>query len=521
MGKLHRTLVLAAVAAALVAGGCGSTVQRSAQPLAGENLQSGGELGAVSGQGGADGLSSADGGAGGALGTASGGRGSASARAGSASGSGGGSGSGSSAVGPGVTDKEIFIGAGYAVNSAAANAALGAGGIDQGDDKKNTQIVIDDINAHGGVAGRKLTPVWYQLDATSPQTTDQQYQAVCETLTKDNKVFAVGGGGESDTMLNCMNNAKVVAINDDLTVSDAARLKRYPYYWELTSLNLDRMAVAEVAGVNAQGYFSGSWNTTTGTPAPVKAKVGVLTFDMPSFNHAVDQVLVPALAKLGYRPDAADIVRAPAPQSQADVGNAGAAVSSAVLKFRGDGVTHVFILEDSAILSLLFANNADSQGYHPRYAANTQTGQQALVDSGAYPRGQLAGTVGIGWLPGLDITPAENTDNGPYSNDTRRRCVQLYKEHGVTYESANAEAVALGTCNTFWFFRDVMKHVTVLNRDGFRAAAERMGTSFETASTLVTRFDSNHHDGVAAVRYWAYKAECGCMRYTSGDIAAD
>src|SRR4051794_23358165 len=122
MGKLHRTFAVAAIAAALVAGGCGSTVQRSAQPLAGENLQANGELGAVpNGAAGDGGLGAVDGGAGGAGGaTVAGGRRSSST-GGGAGGSGAGSGGGSSAVGPGVNDKEIHIGVPYAVNGGAAN----------------------------------------------------------------------------------------------------------------------------------------------------------------------------------------------------------------------------------------------------------------------------------------------------------------------------------------------------------------------------------------------------------------
>jgi hypothetical protein len=513
-------VVAALVAAILVAGACGSTVQQAARSSA-ASRQAGGELGGA--PTGGDGLGEAGlggnaGGGGGAAatGATAGGR-SASRTASGAAGSIASTAAG--AVGPGVTDKELFVGVGYAVNSATANAALGAGGINQGDDRKNTQIVIDDINAHGGVAKRKITPVWYELDNTSTATYEQQYQAVCETLTRDNKVFAVMGGGESDTLMQCLHNAKVVAINDDLTVSDAARQKRYPYLWEISTLNLDRIASTEVAALDAQGYFAGSWNTATGAPAPGRAKVGIVTFDTPSFNHAVDQVLVPALGRLGFRPDAADVVRAPVPQNTADTGAPAAAVSSAVLKFRSDGVTHVFIVEDSAVLTLLFGQNADSQGYHPRYAANTQNGLQTLADAGAFPKGQLPGALGIGWLPGLDITPAENPDDGPYSNNSRRKCVALYKANGVSYASANAEAVALATCNSLWLFRDIMKNVTVLNRDGFRSAADRVGTSIELTSIFLARIDPDHHDGVGAVRYWAYKPECQCMRYTSGNIA--
>lgn len=503
---------------ALLASACGSTVSQSARQAAearGGNLDAtlGGD-----GTSGGDAFTSAAGG--GSAGGTSGGSGSRSATAtGAGGGTAAGGGAVSTAVGPGVTDKEIHVGVPYAVNGGAANAAIGASGIDQGDEKRNTQVVVDDINKNGGVAGRKLVPEYYELDATSADTIDNQYQAACESLTQDRKIFVLMGG-DNENFLRCLNNAKVIALNENLTISDGARFKRYPYYFEITALNVDRIAANEIPALQAQNYFTG-WNTATGTPGPAKPKVGILTFDMPGFNHAVDQVMVPALAKIGLKPDSADVIRAPDAQRVSDVSADAAVVSNAVLKFRSDGVTHVLVLEKGGTLSLLFGNQAESQGYRPRYGANTQTGQQALLDSGAYPKSQLNGTVGIGWSPSIDITPAENPDNGPYSNDSRRRCLALYKAAGVTYDNANAAAVSLGTCNQFWFFRDVMKNAVAVNRDAFLAAANKMGTSFQSTGGMVTRIDPNHHDGMGAIYYWQYKPECSCMRYTSGLMQID
>lgn len=507
------------MAAVLLAGACGSTVPDAAQRRVAQGgldaetaLDASGNPLLDGAGGGVDGTT-ASGGAGGRTG------GGASGAGGRAGGNVAATAGGGTALGPGITDKEIRIGAGYAVNAGAANAAFGAGGIDQGDDKRNTQIVVDDINARGGIAGRKVVIEWYELDATSTETTDAQYQRVCESLTGDRKVFAVMGG-DNDTFLRCLHNAKVVAVNHNLTISDTARYRRFPYYFELSALNLDRVASVQVAELQAQGYFNGGWNTRTGTPAPGKPKVGIFTYDLPGFNHAVDSVLVPALARLGLKPEPGNIVRAPYPQNAADVSGATASASNAVLKFNTSGVTHTLVFDEDGVLSLLFANNAESQNYRPRHGVNSQNGTQALVDVGAYPRGQLPGMVGIGWFPGIDITPAENTDDGPYSNDSRRRCIALYKAAGVSYEGANAAVIALGTCTQFWWLREVMSKVTVFNRDGVLAAAHRMGSSFESASgQFVLRIDADHHDGVGAVRHWAYRPECGCMRYTSGNIA--
>ena len=93
---------------------------------------------------------------------------------------------------PGVTDTTIYIGSYYNKNQGQGNAAFGASGLDQGGARKPQNVMIDWVNSHGGVAGRKLSPIYYGFDAsgTGPPS-DQQDQAACAKYTQDNKVFAM------------------------------------------------------------------------------------------------------------------------------------------------------------------------------------------------------------------------------------------------------------------------------------------------------------------------------------------
>jgi hypothetical protein len=208
-------------------------------------------------------------------------------------------------------------------------------------------------------------------------------------------------------------------------------------------------------------------------------------------------------------------------QQNSDLGPLAAAISNAVRKFRNDGVEHVVIVDERGVLTLLFLNNAQSQHYFPRYGFNSQNGAQTLADAGDVPRQQLVGSMGIGWSPSLDISSAENTDTGPYSNDARRRCLALYKAHGITFADPNAEAGSLDICSSFWFFQNVGNQLRgAVNRDAFMAVVNRLGP-FEAAGLFGTRFDADHHDGVSAGRYVAYNDGCGCVRYTSGNIPID
>jgi hypothetical protein len=305
-----------------------------------------------------------------------------------------------------------------------------------------------------------------------------------------------------------------------ITDTAASTYKRFPYYVELSTLNLDRAAAIEPRILKDEGYFSG-WDATLGQPAQTKAKVGIITYDFPTFSHAVEQVMVPALRVLGHAPDPQDIRKVTWLQSNSDAGALAAAVSSAVLRFRQDGVTHVIILDERALITLLFIREADSQRFRPRYGLNSTNGAQVLVTGGNLNPEQLNGALGMGWYPQFDVAAADNPDDGPYSNNARRKCIALMKAKGFTFEDANAQAVALGGCNNLYFLQQVINAVNgPLNRDTFLAAVNGLGTRFENAETFLNRFSATQHDGVAAVRQWKWDSGCSCGKYTSGNIDA-
>jgi len=110
--------------------------------------------------------------------------------------------------GPGVTATRIYIGLVYSTNADAVNKAAGANGISTGDTQADAKAVIDDINKHGGVAGRKLVPIWYAFDSTSTQPIDSQWSAACAHFTQDNHVFAAFDMGTA-VYRKCLHDAGV------------------------------------------------------------------------------------------------------------------------------------------------------------------------------------------------------------------------------------------------------------------------------------------------------------------------
>lgn len=511
---------------ALVAG-CGSTVASSGtaattgpagQPL--DGLQSGalggdgaapgtitGGAAATTAAGGAGSSTAVGAGAGAAGSVVTGGAGRSGAAGGPVTPAGG-------VSGPGVTDKEIYVGLVYQVNGEALNSAAGANGISTGDSQRNTRIIIDDINRRGGIGGRKLVPVYAKFDATSTQTVDQQWAAICAKFTQDEpRVFAVDGAGV-ESYRACIAKAGVLHLSASLPTLGAAEFARYPGFVEIGYPNIDRLAAYHVQPLQAQGYFS-PWDTVNGRPAAAgKAKVGILTYSDRAFSGAVDKYLVPALRRLGYEPQ---VARISSVKTASDYGEQSAAVKSAQLSFAANGVTHVIPFEANAGLSLFFLANARSQGYYPRYGISSASGFQVLLDIGSASAQQVRGTVGFGWLPQLDLRAVDNPDDGKYSNAERRYCLELLRRNGVTYDNANAAAVALSDCAVLRLLdRAVDATPALVNRATAVAAIENLGRSYQPAGGLGLEFRPGRRDPVDRAYHWRFFDDCTCFRYSGG-----
>jgi hypothetical protein len=416
--------------------------------------------------------------------------------------------------GPGVTAREIYVGLVYDENAGAVNEAAGVGSITSGDSKANTRAIINDINKHGGVGGRKLVGVYARFDSTSSQTIDQQYAAICQQFTRDNpRVFAVLGAG-TDSYKACLSKAGVSVLSADLPSEGRAVFARYPGFIEQGYPNIDRLAAYHIQPLVAQKYFT-PWDTVNGQPAATgKAKVGILTYDDTVFAPAVDNILVPALKRLGYDPQVAKISQV---NTASDYGAQSAAVKSAQLSFAANGVTHVISFEANGGLSLFFLANARSQHYYPRLGINSASGGQALMDTGAIEARQYEGAVGYGWISTLDIPADRNPDDGPYSNPNRRSCIKVLNAAGISFTSTNAEAIALAQCASLYLLQTAIdKTRNQVTRNSFVRVVEGLGTSYQAAGSLGQEFAPGRHDPANKAYHLRYFADCTCFHYEGG-----
>jgi len=300
----RRPMLAVAALGLLAAAGCGTTVSGTAATAGGTTDRTGGLLAPAPGSvpGGAAPTGAAAGGTtgsglgSGAVGSTPGGTGTSNTGTGSTGTASGGSGT-TAAMGPGVTAHKILVGLIWPKNQDAVNQAAGAGGISVGDTKADAQAIVDDINAHGGIAGRKIEPVFQPVDSTSAQTQDTQFAAACDHFTHDERVFAVVGTGPASYQ-SCLAKAGIAQLDESLPSLADSDFAQNPALVELGYPKLSRIAKAQLDALAHQKYFS-PWNARTGGPAPTgKAKVGILSIDDPGYSAVVNSILTPGLKQL-------------------------------------------------------------------------------------------------------------------------------------------------------------------------------------------------------------------------------
>jgi hypothetical protein len=400
--------------------------------------------------------------------------------------------------GPGVTATSIFLGIPYCGDCASANAALGAGGESPNDPRDYYKAALDEVNARGGVLGRKLVPVFHEVSAS--KNIDASAQEACETFTKDNKVAAMFFRGELS--YECAKKAGIIVVGGG---ASGPVFDRYPNLFAPSGIRLERLGAVTVNAMVKAGWHKPEPKWPTG-------KIGLITWDNNDYKYAMQKGWLPALRQAGLKET--DVRYIAVPQSDKSIADANAAISSAILAFREKGIDHVFISDGAAGifagtgLTFLFLNNAKSQQYYPRYGFNSSNspGWENL------PADQQSGMLAV---DGLDTEKAN--DEGIALNPQRERCLAEMRKRNLRVTDGQPTALtALVACETAWFSEAVFKRATRgTTLPSAIAAAESIGTSYRSSLTYGTRLGPGRHDGLSFFRNSRFDDACKCMKYTS------
>lgn len=358
-------------------------------------------------------------------------------------------------------------------------------------DQQFEQAAVDGLNARGGIGGRKIRAVFAEVDTASADwSTD--YQAACAKFTEDNHVVAVLGYSFAymDNFAACLAKFGVVWINGGYAGGDSEVFRKQRNYFTHIVPTLNAALEISVSSAVADGWV---------TP---ESKLGILQTNCPTDTRAFNNTLKPYLAANQLNLVNNTVINCVS--GARDQGNAVAGIQSAVLKMKRDGVDNVII---TAIPLILFAENAESQGYRPQYLA--------FLGGAAYepflPVEQLKKIHAAGWLPTLDL----NATQQPPLSPAQRTCKDLLGRGGVDPPPAQYTAAFIACDGVLLYARAVQASGGDASPRAVIAALEGLGSSYQSAMTLggVTTLGPGRHDAPRGFRSNTYQSSCACFQY--------
>lgn len=394
-------------------------------------------------------------------------------------------------MGKGMDKKSIKIGVAYETNAQAYGAAYGIS-LSNVDQKAQAQGIVNYVNAHGGVAGRKLVPVWHAVDMAAGLHGANLGQQTCDAFTQDATVFAAVT--ESAPNDDCMSQRNTPVIDSSLGTSTEEATKYADYLYGPSALFSNRSMHAYVSGLNQQGFFDHMPNNL-GCSAS-SPKIGVVIFDQEKDQLA--PVLNGEFSAIG--------------KSVGDWGyiaGDSSNVQQVVLKFKQDCVTHVITPDYSP---LLFANAAANQSYYPMWGVTSAQSPSLLASN--LNASELAQTWLVGWSPLADVSAAN--DPGPLGPDARL-CIAIMKDQGLPTDRL-AMGSAYSLCDSFFVLKAALDNASALTPHGLRLAYEGIG-AWDSPTTFRARLGPGRHDGVAGWRAGRYDAGSKSFKYTSAVYA--
>jgi hypothetical protein len=388
----------------------------------------------------------------------------------------------------------IEIGTYYLEGGTEAVAAAGATGLVIPDNKPLFDAMVKYLNAHGGLGGRQIKPVAFKyVQGGDPQAQDA---AACAAFTQDHHVYLVLGGINSGAgqLPACLTKHGVPLIGGNFGGDARYFATTHRFIYEPGQVNFTLGLSVLVSDLKSQGFFDGA-----------DVKIGLVQYTGATYDHAIDDGLIPSLARIGLK--LTDRVKT----EGTDNAVIASASANAVLKFRSEGVNRVVFMAPGGAAALYFMNAASSQQYKPRYGLWSPDSPYVVAVAAA--KDQLANAVGIGYQPGLDVGSAQDpTATTPVA----KACLAFWDSLGQSDSSGLNNPLKRAMCDGFTTLRRAVAHSadTLTSTAALEAGYDALGSSYAPASTFAMRFASGGHDAANGYRRFLYRNDCSCFVYT-------
>jgi len=365
-------------------------------------------------------------------------------------------------------------------------------------EQKVDDAVIAGINEHGGLAGRKLVPVYASTD-TGSSNWDTDFAAACATFTQDHHVVAVLGYvfNYVQSFERCLATKGIPHLSTAFNVPDRPELAKFPLQIDLVVPTIDRRGLLKLENGAADGVL---------TP---KSRIGVITDTCPGSPTSLNQVFLPKAKQLGLT--VAKVVSVSCPNGNADSSSAVGTLQNAVLQFASSGVDRViFHASSEGPALLLFSLSAESQHYRPEYVVSSLANLDALHSY--VPAAQISNIHGYGWMPTQDVPPSAY----PKPNALQARCLGLLRSKKITPVAGTDFAYAYEFCESVFVYERALL-ATGGDSTGTKVASavKALGTSFASLTNEGgSIFSADRPDAPRFARHLVYAATCKCFTYT-------
>jgi hypothetical protein len=366
------------------------------------------------------------------------------------------------------------------------------------DEKQVYDAIVASLNAQGGLAGRKIVPIYAKTD-TGSNNWETDFAAACATFTQDNHVDVVLGYvfDYFASFESCLAKHGIPHLNTGFNIPDAQELKAFPLFVPLIVPTIERRSLAKIDGAVASGFITKA------------SKIGLLTDTCPGTARSLEQVVRPAIKRRGLTIASESTIDCV--NGASGNGSAVAAIQNAVLAAKTKGVDRILIhgVSEAGPL-LLFATSAESQGYRPGYAVSSLA--QLSILGGQIPKAQARNVHGFGWLETQDVPPQ---DYRPH-NGVQQRCLALLKSRGVAPVSAADYSYAYNLCEAAFVYELALKSTNgSSNGAQILSAIQALGTSFASTMNLGgSVFGKDRVDAVSVERPLVWREACSCYAYT-------
>ena len=397
--------------------------------------------------------------------------------------------------GPGVTSDEVKVGF-VALDTKRLAKALALNFADAGNVDAQIQAMVDDANAKGGIAGRKVVPVIRHYEAFTDNAPKEE--ALCKGFTQDDKVFAVVLVGQFQTNARpCYAQADTVIMDTTAYPLDQKALEELaPYEWQPSYPEYGNLLSALVQSLDKSKFFE-------------KSKLAIVAIDNPQNKRVYKERVAPALKKLGVKPID---VRWIDPSSSATLQ---AGQEQAVLSFKGKGVDRLLVIGGSRLATFMM-DTAKKQNYYPRFAETAWDNPEFAIRN--YPDA-VKGAVGVSLLPGYEAVPTEEL---PFPQSFEKPCVDMVAKADKAPEGRGNVRQALLYCDAVELLRKAFDGWKgPVNADAFANRAQALGKDFVSASTYASGFNKGDYAGGQGYRRMFYDEKCACMKLDGDTVRFD